>query len=140
MQLSFDLFNDQLAIVNLSNHLHLEPWELTLTEFLSMSEWKAYPYPNSTIGSKSYYILERPNGEKTRIWLGKYKNAEQAKKSFHEQQIFNQLLWGADIDDRILAEYPDSLHVKRKITSYMDRVNISSSGYVHVGLTKAAMP
>lgn len=136
MQLSFDLFNDELVTLNLSNnHLQLEPWELTLNEFLSMSEWKAFPDPEAKGEYKNNYVMQKPDGKKWPSgWIGKFRSEEQAKKTFHQEQIYYKLLWNADVQDRVLADYPKLLDVKRSIDSFMNRVHIGTGDYIRIEL------
>lgn len=139
MQLSFDLFNDELVTLNLNNLQELEPWEMTCAEFLSMSEWKAYPDPKATQEHKGNYVLQKPNGKMWPSgWIGKFKSEEQAKKNFHEEQIYYKLHWNSDVVDRILADYPKLLDVKRKIHAYMKQIYIGTGDYVRVDLPEGS--
>ncbi|MEK4983566.1 hypothetical protein [Bacillus sp. FSL K6-6540] len=132
MQIEFDIFNGEAFIGDFSD-LSREPWELTLGEFLSMPEWKAYSDPKATGEGKGNYRLRQPDGKEYPVgWIGKHKDEESAKRSFHEEIARLKLFGGQDVRDSVIQEYPYLLKAKRQIEQAMDRVQLLGGPYAKV--------
>lgn len=135
MQISFDIFDNSLVSVEVDN-INAEPWELTLTEFLNIPEWKAFPDPKARDEHKGVYVMQRPDGSMWRGgWIGKFKTEEQAKRKFHKERIYYHLLWSGDVPDRVLTDYPNYLEIKQKISEYEKKVYIGEGDYARVSTT-----
>lgn len=132
MQLSFDLFDNSLVAIDVED-INREPWEMTLSEFLSIDEWHAFPDPRAREENRGMYVIQKPDGSMwSGGWIGKYKNSEQAKRGFHKDQVYYKLLWGCDVPEKVLVDYPKLLKAKKRIDEYMQTVHIGSGDYVRV--------
>ncbi|MGE7828502.1 hypothetical protein [Paenibacillus sp. NPDC093718] len=134
MQLTLDLFQDELFIVN-SDLDNLLITEMTLTEFMMNSKWEAFLDTEATGEGKGNYYMKQPDGSKYRGgWIGKYRSAEQAKKEFHYRQLYWALHGNGYFLEKALASYPKLHQAYKEIQAYRKSVFVSEGDYVRVCL------
>lgn len=128
MQLSFDLDQNELVIVN-TELGNLKPTEMTLSEFMSHPEWVPYLHEAAQGECQGNYRMRTPDGsDYIGGYIGKYKSPEEAKRRFHENQLYWALHGGKTVSERVLESYPALLSVARQIQSYSKGVTVGKLG------------
>ncbi|MFM9280938.1 hypothetical protein [Paenibacillus jiagnxiensis] len=132
MQMTFDILGDSLCEVKTPDENTL-PTDMTLSAFLTSPYWRAVQDPKARPEHKGMYVMIQPNGEQWMGgWIGKFKDEETAKRSFHRDRVFYTILWGKqDIDDLILKDYPELKRAKDAIHEMMKQVHVGDP-YVRV--------
>ncbi|MFB5678759.1 hypothetical protein [Paenibacillus terreus] len=132
MQMAFDIFGDSLYEVKAPDR-NTQPTDMTLSAFLASPYWRAVPDPKARPEHKGMYVMIQPNGEPWQGgWIGKFKNEETAKRSFHRDRIFYAILWGKqDIDDMILKDYADLKRAQDAVHEMMKQIHVGDP-YVRV--------
>lgn len=134
MQLTFDLFQDVFQ-VPITDTKDLLPEEMSLHTFLSAHTWKAILDEKASGESKGQYLLIEPDGKPYRGgWIGKHKNEEQAKRSFHKNRVFMSVWWGNMLPEHVLADYPDILSAQRNILAMQENIIVKEGPYVRVNI------
>lgn len=132
MQITMDLFSDEMIIAS-TDTKGLRPEQMTLSQFLSDSSWRAELDLKATGESKGMFNMIEPNGGKYRGgWIGKFRNEDLAKRDFHKNAVYYSIHRGGFLSEHVLSDYPKLLMAQRGIQKKIDNIHLLSGTHFRV--------